>query len=194
MGTSNPTVPPAFSAALSRTLRWEGGYSNDAADRGGETYCGISRRNWPEWAGWGAVDRAVRGSVTPAIRNVALAADPDLRAAVERFYLDQFWTPLRAGEWRDAALAADVFDAAVNLGVGTAVRMLQAALGFAQSGQDGRVGPDTLAGVNAAPAGLQARFAALRAVRYGEIVERNPSQSVWLTGWLRRALAFALIP
>ena len=37
-----------FQPALQTTLRFEGGYTNINADAGGETYCGISRRNWPD--------------------------------------------------------------------------------------------------------------------------------------------------
>ena len=36
-----------FKTSLARTLRWEGGYSDDPVDRGGETYRGISRKNFP---------------------------------------------------------------------------------------------------------------------------------------------------
>jgi lysozyme family protein len=34
------------------TLRNEGYYVNDKDDSGGETYRGISRVNFPKWAGW----------------------------------------------------------------------------------------------------------------------------------------------
>lgn len=185
-------TPPNFAAALTRTLGWEGGYSNDSADHGGETYCGISRRAWPAWAGWAQVDRATAGKPAPAVRDAILAADPTLRNTVEEFYRSQFWLPLRANVWQDGALAADVFDAAVNMGLPTAVKLVQKAAGMAPVACDGQVGPATLAVLSTAPAGLQARFAALRALRYGEIAAHDHSQAVWLPSWLGRALAALL--
>ncbi len=37
-----------FEKAVSFVLRWEGGYSNDGRDPGGETKFGISKRSYPE--------------------------------------------------------------------------------------------------------------------------------------------------
>ena len=38
------TQPDLFDAAVSYVLKWEGGYSNDPDDPGGETNFGISKR------------------------------------------------------------------------------------------------------------------------------------------------------
>lgn len=175
-----------FQAALKRTLAWEGGWSDDPADPGGETYCGISRRNWPNWPGWQQVDRMVGTG--------AMQADADIQAQVAAFYLENFWTPLEAGSWRKAGLAEDVFDSAANQGVRAAVKTLQLALGLPAAAQDGIVGPRTLAAIQIAPPTARARFGALRALRYAETVRADPEQARYLGGWLRRALAFALVP
>ena len=45
-----------FHKALKRTAKYEGGYVNDPADAGGETYKGISRRANPKWDGWQLID------------------------------------------------------------------------------------------------------------------------------------------
>ncbi|MGH9416704.1 MAG: methylated-DNA--[protein]-cysteine S-methyltransferase [Terriglobales bacterium] len=129
----------AFVAALSRTLGFEGGYSDDPDDPGGETYCGVSRRNWPEWPRWATVDRVTATAPNAAQRNAALASDPALREAVAQFYRDQFWTPLQADPWTNPALAADVFDAAVNCGLGEAVKLLQSAVGLPPAACDGQM-------------------------------------------------------
>lgn len=170
-----PETAP-FLAALARTLAFEGRWSADPADPGGATYCGISRKFWPDWPGW----KLVSGTDTPA--------SPELTAAVRAFYLVQFWTPLQASEWGNQALAQDVFDAAVNLGRARAVSILQAALGLPPAAQDGIVGPKTLAAIAAAPSGIVASFGARRALRYAGVVAADPRLAGFLVGWLRRAL------
>ncbi len=50
----------SFAEALKHTLEFEGGYANDPADRGGETFRGISRKNWPRWSGWDLIDQVKR--------------------------------------------------------------------------------------------------------------------------------------
>lgn len=40
-------LPNTFYSAVSFTLKWEGGYSNNPADPGGETNFGISKRSYP---------------------------------------------------------------------------------------------------------------------------------------------------
>lgn len=184
MGTTS-----CFVDALARTLRWEGGYSNDPADPGGETYCGISRRSWPSWAGWSRVDAIKAAHPDPHERNDALSNDAGLTAAVQQFYLDNFWHPLQADEWPDGTLAGAVFDAEVNMGAGEGVKLLQQALGMPKDAWDGKFGPHTLAAVQRPVAGILTRFSALRAVEYGQIAHEHPGELGYLTGWLRRALA-----
>lgn len=182
-----------FADTLARTLKWEGGYSVDAADKGGETYCGISRKNWPEWPGWGTVDRILR-TVSPTQAITALAADAGLQAAVASFYQTSFWEPLQADKWTNIStgLVMDVFDCAVNCGMGEAVKLLQQALGMSKVQQDGAMGPITLAALQISTSSLEGRYAALRALHYASIVSADASQIVWLGGWLQRALASLL--
>lgn len=190
--TTTPPTGPNFADALERTLRWEGGYSCDPADPGGETWCGISRVAWPAWGGWAEVDRVkARGYKDLAELDAALRASATLHDLVTGFYFNNFWRPLQADRWPDAGVAADVFDDAVNMGLGTAVKLLQETLGFAPDAQDGEVGPVTLRALSSAPTGLRARFAAERAYRYGRIAQHAPRELGYLVGWLHRALAFA---
>ena len=48
-----------FNSAFQITMGNEGGYANNPADSGGETYKGIAKNYWPNWEGWTAVDQAI---------------------------------------------------------------------------------------------------------------------------------------
>jgi len=100
----------------------EGGYSNDPHDAGGETQFGISKRAYPD------VD----------IKNLTL----DQAKAI---YKRDYWDKAQADQY-DGQVGFHVFDAAVNSGIGTAIRLLQRAVGVKD---DGVVGPATLAAVSA---------------------------------------------
>jgi lysozyme family protein len=89
-----------FKRSLEFTLKWEGGYSNDPTDPGGETKWGISKRAHP--------DLDIKG-LTPE------------RAA--EIYATDYWD--KAGcDALPYPLCACVFDTAVNLGVGRAKALL----------------------------------------------------------------------
>ena len=45
-----------FNKAYKATMGHEGGYVDDPADKGGETYKGIARRYNPGWGGWKQID------------------------------------------------------------------------------------------------------------------------------------------
>lgn len=109
-----------FDLAFNRLMGNEGGYSNNPSDPGGETNWGISKRSYPD------VDIA--------------ALTRDQAAAI---YLRDFWQRGDMDEY-DQALAFQVFDFAVNSGLDTALRKLQAAAGVAE---DGHIGPITIAAI-----------------------------------------------
>lgn len=144
-----------FQPAVERVLRAEGGYVNDPADPGGETKYGISRRAYP------ALD-------------IAALTEDDARAIYRRDY----WDACR-GDSLPSPLDQLVFDAAVNQGVGAAVKMLQAAVGVRA---DGQIGPVTLAAARQADAEAPARFMTLRAMRYAD----TPGWTRYGAGWMKR--------
>ncbi len=162
---------PAFEAAL----RNEGGFqlTTTAGDRGGMTYAGISRRSFPGWSGWGAVDRGAQ----PA---------PE---AVRSHYWANFWAPLHLNEVQDQAVARSLFDFGINAGAKTSTRLAQAVLGVTP---DGVLGPKTLAALNAMPpAQFLPLFALAKIARYRDIVARDRSQLKFLVGWINRTLTEA---
>lgn len=121
----------------------------------------------------------------------------DQRAqAVAGFYLSEFWKPLHLGGIESQDVANRVLDAAVNMGPGTAVKLLQSAVNRlftsqAQSiAEDGRMGPLTLGAVNSRDADeVLAAFRAERSDYYRDLVAKNPDSAPYLKGWLARAMA-----
>lgn len=106
-----------FDKALAYVLKWEGVYSYDPDDPGGETYCGISRKNWPDWIGWEVIDKAKK--IAP-INDIL----PQLAESVGDFYRKQFWNPVKGDDTPDQDVATYLFDTAVNLGVSRAKEMI----------------------------------------------------------------------
>lgn len=169
-----------FEPAFEKTMKHEGGYANNPADRGGETYRGIARKIWPGWNGWPLVDAAKQKAGFPG----NLAANADLQARVAAFYRANFW-PRHFGEIKDQSIAEWLFDKSVNMGIGQAVKLLQRAAGVTA---DGDYGPKTTIAVNNAdPAQLLEACREQARAFYRRLAERNPSQKQFLKGWLARA-------
>ena len=119
-------------------------------------------------------------------------------SAVSDFYLDHFWN-----KWYEQ-LASDeiakrVFDAAVNMGPGTAVKLLQQSTIDAwvdthsitpapQMEIDGKWGPITVAIANDIQEGaLVVQLQANRSQHYEMIAENDPTKAQFLPAWLARA-------
>lgn len=113
-----------FNIAYEKTARAEGGYANNPADKGGETWNGISRKYHPKWAGWATIDVAKKQANFP--KN--LAANSQLSANEKVFYQTTFWDAMRLSQCPDQSVAEELYDTAVNMGVGKAVSFLQRSL------------------------------------------------------------------
>ncbi len=132
-----------FLQAYERMIVNEGGYvlHTVAGDKGGMTYAGIARNRWPQWAGWSVID----------------AGGEPQADLVRGFYRVNFWMALRLEEVQSQDVARTLFDFGVNAGVGTAAKLAQVVVGTTP---DGRIGPKSLAAINAAdPALFLARYA-----------------------------------
>jgi len=187
----------SFDKAYSYTLKWEGGYSNDPHDHGKETYKGISRVWWPDWEGWKTIDRAKRNSGF----EKTLLTNKELDDHVRAFYIKNFWGPIKGEDISSLSedVAAEVFDAAVNMGVKRASKYFQKALNvfnrngtkYADITVDGSIGPNTLKlyklFMNNNSDDLMMK--ALLIQRGGFYMERavdEPSQERFIRGWLNR--------
>ena len=186
----------SFEKALKHMLEFEGGYANDPADSGGETFKGISRRNWPQWAGWELIDKAKADGFRTAKKiNAAFADNSGMRDLVAEFYRANFWEPWER-HGLPGRLTEKLFDTAVNMGVSRAAKLLQTAINnmdpTIKLAVDGVIGPQTKGTVAAIclaarEAPLLAAYAKAQANHYRAIVKAKPSQAKFLKGWLRRA-------
>jgi len=159
----------SFDRAMRFVLRWEGGYTHDEADPGGETYCGISRVNHPDWPGWAELDAHDIDHLVPI----------DM---VKDFYRAEFWSPLRCDDM-PGNVATALFDTAVNCGKSRAARWLQGAVGVVR---DGSIGPKTVAVVNASPDEAIRGLIASREEHYAVIVAKNAKLRKFMKGWQNR--------
>ncbi len=186
-----------FDSSLALVLKHEGGYVFDPDDPGGETYRGIARRYHPDWPGWTRIDQ-LRRDDTPAWTK-ALDEDPSLQAQVAQFYRQRFWNRLWGDRLPDQALADELLDTAVNLGVHRAVTFLQEALNLLNRNQrdyldlaeDGLLGPKTLATIQRCLQRGDGQLLLktcnlLQGMHYVRIVRRNPVQEKFFRGWLKR--------
>jgi lysozyme family protein len=150
-----------FSWCVGRILEREGGLVNDPNDPGGVTNWGITQRDHP------LLD------IAHLTRDEAIAV-----------YKVEYWDACGAAKV-PKPIDLYLFDAAVNQGVGRAVRMLQIAVGTVA---DGILGPVTLeaitrTGVNEAAA----RFMVQRTVHYLSL----STFPTFGRGWLKRLFLIA---
>lgn len=120
-----------FKIAINKILMSEGGYVDDPSDSGGETYKGISRINWPTWAGWRSVDALKDEPTFP--KN--LKKDTYLQDSVLNFYRTNFWNKV-GGDFMDSQSIADLLiDSAINEGITPAIKRAQGIVGLPQTGK-----------------------------------------------------------
>ena len=101
------------------------------------------------------------------------------RSQMEAIYKRDYWDKIK-GDDLPFAVAFEVFDAAVNHGVGQAVRMLQKACGVSA---DGIIGPITLSTAQAMGGNrFKCRFNAERLQFYTDL----PTFPAFGKGWVRR--------
>lgn len=178
-----------FSDYLPKLRASEGGYANLVADRGGETYAGITKKNFPTWSGWAIVNaaRPKQGQIIVNAKLDKLIAD---------FYLKNFWIPLKCDSL-SKFVGMNLCDFAVGSGPVTAVKGFQKVINsLLPTGQttlvtDGKIGPKTIEAANKLnQKKLNDALLEYRAAFFRKIVENNPSQNVFLAGWLSRLTKF----
>lgn len=168
----------SFPLTLRFTLGWEGGKADHPADRGKRTAFGITQTTYATWL-------RSQGRPVTDVWNIA-------PFEIDSIYRDWYWRKVWGDEFEkvDPRLALVLFDAAVHHGCGQSVKWFQRALrqGLAA---DGIPGPQTLSAChrqwdagesrNVLEETLQGRRRLMH-----QLVDRDPSQGVFLNGWLNR--------
>lgn len=178
-------MPDAFFKKVMDTLIMNEGYeSNVPADKGGQTYAGISRVFNPEWPGWGIIDGKTTGDLWDHVVNFYWA----------KF---QYW---QLDKLAPSDLASYMFDTGVLFGGGRMVKATQGAMNALAASEaqkiqcDGVMGPKTVARLTAlSPPEREAVLAQLVAWRVSHhlaVVHRDIVQRKFLVGWLARAVRF----
>lgn len=186
----------------------EGGYSDHPADRGGETYRGISRNANPHWLGWPVIDSYKKsGFFDKTELERELKENDSLQKQVLVFYAQQHWHKLY--ETMDQQVCDELFDTSVNMGREMAVMIFQKALNALNRGQkdypnskvDGAFGPLTLAAYrsyiatskyptrdyNTCVKVLVKMMNYFQMDRYLDIITLDESQEEFMYGWSTRA-------
>lgn len=170
-----PTPTPApqtgniFSEGLRFSLRWEGGYVNNPSDYGGETNKGVTTATYQSY-------RRRKGLGAQSVRHIT-------DAEVHEIYRDMYWKPAQC-ELMVRPLAIVHLDTAINFGVGGATEFLQETLGI---GVDGSFGPATRNALSRGNTAATARRYCQARIDYRyRRVSQDPSQRVFLQGWLNR--------
>lgn len=166
-----------FEAAFARLLdpQHEGFYSNDPQDPGGETLWGIARKRNPQWEGWARVDAF---KTLPGFPE-NMRGNGELLDMARNFYRLKYWGPAGCDMAADLA-KYQLFDLAVNVGLGASIRMLQRAVGAVD---DGVIGPQTTLKVTNADGGWLLRRLQAQAIRHYTDLKTWP---IYGRGWMLR--------
>lgn len=149
-----------FDEAFDALLKHEGGYSDHAADPGGKTRFGVTE----------AVAR--REGYAGDMKDYPLAE-------AKRVYRKLYWDAMQMEQIRPE-LRFDLFDSAVNSGVGQTVKWVQRQLALAD---DGIIGPRTLTALATCNPGLfLKRFGGQRLL----FLTNLPTWPQFGRGWARR--------
>ena len=179
-----------FSIAHKFTLTWEGGLSDDAADRGGFTKFGVSTAFLTDiastQAGRDTLDRM--GIILPVTRNTIRNLTESQAASLFRW---QMWDALKL-DLIPLRPAVVLYDAAVNSGPRQSVLFAQrgynACVAYGQPlDVDGIMGPVTRKAMQQADTDkILMAMIDQREAFYQRLVNKDESQEVFLHGWLNR--------
>lgn len=162
-------------------LKKEGGFVNHPNDKGGPTKYGITTKTLSNWFG--------RPATTEDVKHLHETTAKEIYK--QNYYLTPKINVL------PPEIQPFIFDSAVNHGPRRAIKFIQIVTnkaGFSNFKEDGIIGPKTKEASFRAFEEMQNYFInALVDERnnfYYDIVYNNPSQEVFLKGWLMRSESF----
>lgn len=174
--------------AIAYMLHNEGGWSDNPLDHGGPTNMGITLSTLKHAAAQlqgHDFDPLLDGDVTVDTLKQLTSDQIEDIIKVEGFWPDTF-------DQLNRKVAIKTFDFGFNMGARTGIKLLQSACNalslVKRISVDGVCGPATVALANSLNANLlTSRLVFGATIHYRAIVQTNPSQYVFLQGWLARA-------
>jgi lysozyme family protein len=157
-----------FNRYAKKLVEIEGGYVNHPEDKGGPTNLGVTLNTFRQYCG--------QGKTIKDLRNMSYGTWCEIMK-------DMYWDKCLADEIENQALAEIIVDWCVNSGT-VGLRKVQEIAG---TKPDGIAGPKTLDVINGAnQKDLFDRIMAARNQFYVNIVKKNPTQRVFMNGWMNR--------
>lgn len=161
-------------------FKWEGGYANHKDDHGGPTNMGVTIATYREYC-------RRHGKPEPGVGELKAIG----RDTVIDILRTMYWNPCKGDRIANQSIANLVVGGCWGSGLGY-IRVVQGVLGVMA---DGIVGERTLAAINGQPQQeLFRRLWERRRKYFLDIVERDPSQRVFLKGWLNRLNDYTFRP
>lgn len=153
----------------------EGGYVNHPNDRGGPTKYGITLKTLATYQKEASVQDVKELTINTAYK----------------IYKIMYWDMVKLDQVKSPLIQYCLFDIAIHSGPKQAVKRLQSALrtaGYTEVLVDGIIGPITLQATNrASQTSLCVNIYKETVNFYISICKRDPSQLVFLQGWLNRS-------
>lgn len=157
-----------FKKYAPKLLQLEGGFVNHPEDKGGITNLGVTLTTYRVYCGQ---EKTIKD-----LQNMSYGT-------WEKIMKDLYWDKVKGDEIDNQSLAEIIADWCVNSGL-AGLRKVQEIVGCKP---DGIVGAITLSLINTAdPESLFDRIWKARLQFYINIVKRNPSQKVFMNGWMNR--------
>lgn len=153
--------------------KWEGGFSNHSCDKGGGTNMGITLKTWRSMG----YDKDDDGDIDLA--DLLLITEDD----VFNLFKSHYWDKCKADLIMSQAVADMLVDWFWNSG-SIAIKKIQRLVGVKD---DGIIGPITLLAINSLRSDLLVyNLKNSRLDFVFNICERDPSQKVFINGWVDR--------
>ena len=164
-----------------KILKFEGGFVNDPADRGGATNMGVTLSTWQK------VGYDKNGDGIIDAEDIKLLTVDDVTIVLKKFYWDK-WNADNITSQSIAEILVDwVWASGAN-----GIKIPQGLLGLKQ---DGIVGAATLAKVNDYP-DQEDLFNKIKQARIDfvkNIVAKDPTQKRFINGWTRRINSYTFL-
>jgi lysozyme family protein len=173
---------PDYRDAIKKVLQHEGGFVNHPNDKGGPTNWGVTQKTYNEYMS--KITGRPYQSTLDEIKSMPIGNAINI-------YKFLYWDKMSGDKIKKYAIAAAIFDQAINRGTTAAVKQAQRVLknnfNYPSIAEDGVAGAGTLTALNTIDeAKFLNSYLQESILAYKKIVQNNPTQTVFLNGWLKR--------